>query len=499
MLFTDPVFVFGFLPLALLCFHLTLHRVGGEMAINVLVLASLVFYGMWSQIYLLLLVAQLLANWLLAGRIAALARTGSPTGRWLAAGVALNLALLGYFKYRNFFLQTVSDLGGPTFDLAPLFVPLGISFHTFQQIAFLADVADEAEERHNLRHYMLFVLFFPQLIAGPIVLHQEMGRQLEQLGQSRRIGFERIVPGLVVFCFGLFKKVCLADNIAPYADAAFAWPVHLALFEAWGGVLAYALQLFLDFSGYSDMAVGLGLMFGLILPFNFDHPFRATSMIEYWKRWHITMTRFFTMYLYTPLALALYRRVEARNAGRILSFVSVTALPTFLTFLASGLWHGAGWTFIAFGLVNGIGLVVNHIWNAAQPRRLPNLLGWALTAGCILVTLIYFRSGSLAQAHAILKAMVDPHGLGLPTFLTDMLHLHLPHPVDFQVFDSPPVLARLLGWLALLGPLALLLPNPAKAPLTLIPSARMALALSLIIWLSLGWINEPRTFLYFQF
>lgn len=495
MLFTAPSFIFLFLPAALLAFHLTQRRIGGEAAINVLVLASMVFYGVWSQIYLALLIAQLLANWWLAGRIA----TSRRPEHWLAAGVAANLALLGYFKYRNFFLQTLTDLGGPGFDLAPLFVPLGISFHTFQQIAFLADVAEESEERPSLRHYLLFVLFFPQLIAGPIVLHQEMGRQLNALGASRRVGLDLIVPGLVVFCFGLFKKVCLADRIAPYADAAFAWPVHLQLFEAWAGALAYALQLFLDFSGYSDMAVGLGLMFGLKLPFNFDAPFRATSMIEYWKRWHITMTRFFTMYLYTPMALAFYRRADAAGAGPLGVFLSVTALPTMLTFLASGLWHGAGWNFIAFGVVNGVGLVINHAWNAAGGPRLPRLLGWWLTALCILVTLVYFRSGSVAQAHAMLRSMVDPSGLGVPEFVARILHGLNLRVVDFAVFDSPPVLARLLGWLVLLGPLALLLPNPAKRPLDLRPSSRLALALAGIVWLSLGWINEPRTFLYFQF
>jgi alginate O-acetyltransferase complex protein AlgI len=494
MLFTDPVFLFAFLPITLVLYLLARRSFGGQAAIMVLLTASIFFYGYWSLKYLALLLSQVLVNYLFARQ---LSRNQSRALLWTAIGV--NLLLLGYFKYRNFFLENLSLVSGWQFHLSLLFVPLGISFHTFQQITFLTDVADGEEEVPPLPQYMLFVIFFPQLIAGPIVLHREMGRQLAEVVSGKVLDRMSFGPGFAIFCFGLFKKVCLADNLANFVDTAFDWPIHLQFLEAWTAAVGYALQLFFDFSGYSDMAVGLGLMFGFILPFNFNIPFASTSMTEYWKRWHITMTRFFTMYCYTPLALAAHRIVDDRGYARLRAFILCIAGPTLITFLASGLWHGAGWTFIVFGLVNGIGLLINHAWREAKMPKLPKLLAWALTMTTILITLVYFRSGSLEQAHSILKAMFLPDRIVLPLW-ADALAAKLGVAVTFfEVFQASNFTAHFVCLIILFAPLAVLLPNPAAQPLKVTPSLPLAFSMAGMIWLTLGLLGEPRTFLYFQF
>jgi D-alanyl-lipoteichoic acid acyltransferase DltB (MBOAT superfamily) len=494
MLFTDPVFLFAFLPATLVLYYLTRRFAGGRVAIWFLVLASAFFYGYWSVKYLALLLSQILINYVFAQR---LARSQSRGLLWTAIG--FNLALLGYFKYRNFFLENLSLLTDWQFHLAALFVPLGISFHTFQQITYLTDVADGEEEVPPLPRFILFVTFFPQLIAGPIVLHREMGKQLQAAAADQWPQQSLFGPGFVIFCFGLFKKVCLADTLARYVDLFFVWPQHLQPAEAWAGSVGYALQLFFDFSGYSDMAVGLGLMFGFVLPFNFNNPFAATSMTEYWKRWHITMTRFFTMYCYAPISLAAHRLAAERDIRGVGAFLLCIAWPTLVAFLASGLWHGAGWTFIVFGLVNAIGLIVNHAWREAKMPRLPRVLGWALTMATILVTLVYFRSGSLQQAHAMLHAMFWPGQIQLPLWASALANRLGLHTAFYPIFEAATFTTRYLGLLVLLAPLAILLPNPAAQPLRVVPSFRTAFAIAAAIWLTLGWLGEPRTFLYFQF
>ncbi len=499
MVFSDPVFIVGFLPIALIIFHLLRTMANGTAAVAALVGLSMCFYAYWSVPFLFLLLAQIGINYLLAVGIQR--RSDIARGLfWLA--VVFNLCLLGYFKYRNFFMENVADLIGINFTLTRLVVPLAISFHTFQQIALLADVKDGDAEVPPLLNYVFFVIFFPQLIAGPIVLHREMGKQVTATREGRGLALSMFAPGLFLFAFGLFKKICLADNIAFFADMAFTPHEALTTVEAWAGSISYALQLYFDFSGYSDMAVGLGLMFGFRLPFNFLIPYAAPSMIEYWKRWHITMTRFFTMYTYMPVALSATRTAMNRGYGPATTFTLATLLPTILTFLLSGLWHGAGWTFIMFGLVNGIGLAINHAWKAAKLVTLPRVVGWALTMVTILVTLVYFRSTSLGQAHAILKSMFVPTDvLAVPAWVLTYLPWQQlrDHVGSFTLFAEASTTAHLLGWIAILGPLSLLLPPLSAQPDRLQPTWRMGFAMAGMAWLVLGFIDQPRSFLYFAF
>ena len=499
MVFSDPMFLSGFLPASLLIFHLFRVRVGGAQAHWALVILSMFFYLYWSVAFLALLVAQIVVNFCFARRLEM-----APDRRVLRLALIMNLCLLGYFKYRNFFLQNLSELVGVHLRLANLVVPLGISFHTFQQIALLVDIKNEQEKTPPFLNYMLFVLFFPQLIAGPIVLHREMGKQIAALRTGQGLGLALLAPGVLIFAVGLFKKVCLADSIAFYADLAFEPKQSLMMPEAWAGSIAYMLQLFFDFSGYSEMAVGLGLMFGFTLPNNFLVPYTATSMIEFWKRWHITMTRFFMTYVNTPLWLRLRRYLRNsprfRNpAGAAPEFVVTVAVPVLVTFLLAGLWHGAGWTFICFGLVNGAGLVINQAWNAARLPALPKLLGWALTMLVTIVGLVYFRAQDLSQAHYILQQMFWPtEPLSVPTWASTILPFNLPIRTFSFLGDLRSAL-YCFYWIALLSILAAVMPAVAAKPGSLSPSVPKAFAVASMAWLIAGLIGEPRTFLYFAF
>jgi D-alanyl-lipoteichoic acid acyltransferase DltB (MBOAT superfamily) len=495
MVFSDPIFIVGFLPIALLLFHLCRARANGDAAIACLIILSMIFYAYWSLPFLLVLLGQIAVNYLLGSRLQRTASRGI-----LAIVVTFNLGLLGYFKYRNFFLENIEALAGTHFALAKIIVPLGISFHTFQQIALMVDIKDGEAELPPLPNYALFVLFFPQLIAGPVVLHREMGKQISAIRAGSGAGLAMFGAGATLFVIGLFKKVALADNIAVYADAAFAPGQPLMIPEAWIGAIDYALQLYFDFSGYSDMAVGLGLMFGITLPHNFLIPFAAPSMIDYWKRWHITMTRFFTMYVYTPLALSATRYAMMRRIPAAPQFLLAVAFPTIVTFLLSGLWHGAGWTFVCFGLVNGLALAINHAWNASVFPSLPRIVGWALTMVTVIVTLVYFRSGTLAQAHYLLHQMFAPtEPLSVPGWASTLVPaLRLPTGT-FTLLSELRDSVYCLAWTVLLGILALIVPPIAARPGRLNPSYALAFATAAMGWLILDFIDQPRTFLYFAF
>jgi alginate O-acetyltransferase complex protein AlgI len=506
MVFSDKFFLFVFLPVTFITFQLTRRFAGGSPSIVVLIAFSCAFYGYWSIPYLGLLLSQILINYCFAKTLS------KKDNAWIfRCAVTFNLVLLGYFKYRNFFMENVGELIGVPFIASALVVPLAISFHTFQQIALLADVRDGEAELPPLLNYIFFVVFFPQLIAGPIVLHREMGEQVARARAARGFEFGTLGVGGFLLLFGLFKKVFLADMLAPHIDLAYYPGLRLSCIEAWLAVVGYPLQLYMDFSGYSDMAVGLGLIFGFRLPNNFLLPLRATSMIDYWKRWHITMTRFFTMYVYLPLALSLARwarRGRLNRFGQLSVFSTSVAVPTFVTFLASGLWHGAGWTFIMFGAVNGIGLVVNHYWSELKCPALPRLVGWILTMGTIFVTLVYFRSTSLKQAHYMLGQLFDVHSLGVaPWWLAQLarrvgLPLHLTASGESGYFEwlyNTTEALTTVSWIAILAVLALILPALSAAPEKIRPTWRNAFASAAMILLTLGVLNQPRSFLYFAF
>lgn len=413
MLFNSVEFVFFFLPIVLLAYYLCSILVKKDEArYLVLVLCSLFFYGWWNYKYLLIIVASITFNYTL-GTFLSRSDAAPKKKLILAGGIAANLFLLGYFKYTDFLLSTIAQIGGTDYVFQNIVLPLAISFFTFQQIAYLVDSYKSETREYNFIHYTLFVTFFPQLIAGPIVHHKEMMPQFQKrLASSETL--KNIYLGAFFFSIGLFKKIVIADGISIYANNAFGAAdsgLTLYVLDAWGGALAYTFQLYFDFSGYADMAIGAALMFGIKLPINFNSPYKSVNITEFWRRWHMTLSRFLRDYIYIPLGGN--RKGSARKHTNLM-----------ITMLLGGLWHGAGWNFIIWGGLHGFYLVINHFWqtlSASSVKRLPKPLlsiyrffAWLLTFLAVVVAWVFFRAVTLDGAIIMLKGMFGLNGFEVP-------------------------------------------------------------------------------------
>ena len=514
MLFNSVEFVFAFFPLTALVFF-ALGRHSPSAAAAWLALASLFFYGWWNWIYVPLLVASAAFNYLCGVRLAKLVRSGATRAATalFAFAIVADLALLGYYKYANFFLDIWTSVGGGPRAAAQIVLPLGISFFTFTQIAFLADVRRGYAREYNPIHYGLFVTYFPHLIAGPILHHKEMMPQFQE-PRTYRPHAEDFAVGLTIFVIGLFKKTVIADSVGPYAASLFLTGERPDLFAAWGGVLAYTFQLYFDFSGYSDMAIGLSRVFGVKLPLNFDSPYKAINIVDFWRRWHMTLSRFLRDYLYIPLG--------GNRKGPLRRYVNL-----FLTMLLGGLWHGAGWTFVLWGGLHGIYLIVNHAWKGLcerlgrDPARTTlggRIAARALTFLAVIVAWVFFRATSLEDALAILRGMAGLNGASLPASLAPYLgpmRGMLEHwGVAFHLGGGTRFVLQYL-WIALLLPVVMLAPNtqeilgrfePAlnvpRAPPTRFtwqPTARWAAVAAVASVCGLLSLTRVSEFLYYQF
>jgi alginate O-acetyltransferase complex protein AlgI len=410
VLFNSFPFIFAFLPIVLVGFF-ALARYSDRLAAGWLAAASLFFYGWWDARYVALLVASIGVNFVLGSRIARLRESRGPQASrgWLFVAIVANLALLGYFKYTNFFLDNLQALTGRAVQLPDIVLPLGISFFTFTQIAFLVDAHRGLAREYNITHYALFVTWFPHLIAGPILHHREMMPQFQERA-TYRLNWENIAVGLTMFIIGLFKKTVIADDLAGFVTPAFtaaAAGTSLTLLEAWGAALAYTFQIYFDFSGYTDMALGASRMFGIVLPLNFRSPYKATSVIDFWRRWHITLSRFLRDYVYIPLGGN--RRSSARRYVNLLA-----------TMLIGGLWHGAAWTFVIWGALHGAYLMINHGWRWLRRRigvpALPDggALATATTFVAVVVAWVFFRAPDAGTAFGIIAGMAGQNGVVLP-------------------------------------------------------------------------------------
>jgi D-alanyl-lipoteichoic acid acyltransferase DltB (MBOAT superfamily) len=349
----------------------------------------------------------------------------------LAGAIGLNLVLLGYFKYANFFADNLNSFAGTALPIAQVVLPLGISFFTFTQIAFLVDTYQGKVKEFNIVHYTLFVTYFPHLIAGPVLHHKEMMPQFAKRDVCH-INWDNVAVGLSIFVLGLAKKVLIADSLAEFATPIFSAVAaggQPMLFEAWIGALAYTLQLYFDFSAYSDMAIGISLMFNVRLPMNFNSPYKATSIIDFWRRWHMTLSRFLRDYLYIPLG--------GSRHGKFRRYLNL-----FITMLLGGLWHGAGWTFVIWGALHGIYLMVNHAWRGIKEKmgwrdggRLSKLGAGALTFLAVVVGWVFFRADSFTSAMTMLHGMAGMNGVSLPTSLEGKIgHYFVGR--DWIVFDN---------------------------------------------------------------
>lgn len=420
MLFNSFVFIFLFLPLTLAGYFLLNRFHKYEWAKGWLVVASLYFYAFFNPSYLPIILSSIVINYSIGSALV------KNTGWFLAhrkillvAGVLFNLGLLGYFKYTDFFIENINALFATSFLLKNILLPLGISFFTFQQTAFVVDCFNRKGRLPSFFDYCNFVTFFPQLIAGPIVLPEEMLPQFAS-EENRRVKYKNLVNGLFIFGLGLVKKVLIADSIAVFANAGFGLQVeHFTMAEAWLISISYTMQLYFDFSGYCDMAIGIGRMFNINLPLNFNAPYRAVNFQDFWRRWHMTLNRFLTQYVYIPLGGS---RVKERQV-----FLNI-----FLVFFISGIWHGAGWTFIIWGILHGVGVMICRRWKNTG-GKMPSWLGMFVTFFFVNILWVLFRADTLHQAWVIIRSMFDNLNLTLTPVFTSHLPSILPNMTNMLI------------------------------------------------------------------
>ncbi|HMR51710.1 MAG TPA: MBOAT family O-acyltransferase [Amaricoccus sp.] len=493
MLFNSYEYILVFLPVTVLVF-LMLGRRSQSWALGWLIVASVVFYAYWRPFNLAIIGPSLAVNWLFARRLLALAGDESRNAarRWtLTLGIAFNVCLLGYFKYANFGVTVANDLMGANFVLHTIILPLGISFITFQKIAFLIDVAGGRIKGFTLRDFLLFVMFFPQLIAGPIV---HFGETMPQFHRATcRFDAMLYATGITLFAFGLFKKVVLADGVAEHVTPVFAYAAaggDATMVQSWLAAVGFTLQIYFDFSGYSDMACGAALLFGVRLPMNFYSPLKASSIIEFWLHWHITLTRFLTAYIFNPITLALTRR-RAMRRQRMLgarfsdlgAFLQTLAFPTLTTMLISGLWHGAGYTFLVWGALHGVYIVINHAWRQYGPRpadpagrssRVAVGAGFVLTFLAVVVAMVIFRAPTIAAAGNILLGMTGLNGLGLPEKIAGLIQMPGLGPMLLGEGAVDPVsFATASAYVTGLLAIALLMPNSLQMLAAEVPALHL--------------------------
>ncbi|SEI84106.1 D-alanyl-lipoteichoic acid acyltransferase DltB, MBOAT superfamily [Propionispira arboris] len=513
MLFNSYEFLFFFLPVAMGIFYFIVKLKSKRLAVPWLVFVSFIFYAWWNPVFLILLGASVCFNYgvgyFLLQKNYHSYKNIKPI-YLLIFGVFINLLALAYYKYFNFFILNMNTLFNLSIPSENIILPIGISFFTFTQIAFLVDAYRGCVEEYRFISYMLFVTFFPHLIAGPILHHKEMMSQFES-DKLLKVNWENIIIGTVVFILGLFKKVIIADHLALYAtpifDAAAQGNVP-QLFEAWIGALAYTLQLYFDFSGYSDMAIGLALLCNVRLPVNFFSPYKAKSVIDFWRRWHMTLSRYLKDYVYIPLGGNRYG--EFRRLRNLL-----------VTMLLGGIWHGAGWTFFVWGGLHGFYLIVNHTWRKFE-ICLPNIINWGLTFVSVVTAWVFFRADTLQTAILIIKGMFGFNGISLAENLAYRIPLLSGFGFDFSGFMTITNLSltKVVPWILIALIIVLLLPNTMELTAAYKPALRISaknietkyvqywqwkpsyvwsIALGIIAVLSILSMSNVSAFLYFQF
>ncbi len=517
MLFNSLEFIFVFLPISVIIYALLGKKFNQVVSITWVVACSFFFYAWWNPTYLILLVLSILFNYSFAKLIQAKVLSNNTltppdkafnTGKLLLiVGVACNLALLGYFKYANFFIDTINQVINTSFNLEHIILPLAISFFTFQQIAYLVDSYRGEVSNTKLLNYSLFVSFFPQLIAGPIVHHKEMMPQFSS-NEHFKQWYENITYGLLYFAIGLFKKIILADtagNIATPLFTEVANGVVLNFFDAWLAATGYTLQLYFDFSGYCDMAIGAALMFGIKLPLNFNAPYKAVNIIDFWRRWHMTLSRFLRDYLYIPLG--------GNRQGLVRKNTNLM-----ITMLLGGMWHGAGWTFIIWGGLHGFYLIMNHAWqifrekvlghDIQQSSSVGRALSVFLTLMMVIIAWVFFRSSSLESAISMLQSMAGYNGASIPEAVIRTV------PALNSVINSLNIQLTSIGgnffytsWSSILLIIPFLFGPTSHRLIEMVKqkkwhlgmNKRTAYALSVVLLLSFINLNKNSEFLYFQF
>jgi alginate O-acetyltransferase complex protein AlgI len=507
MIFNSYEFIFIFFPLSLLGFYF-ISRFGTNYKIIYLSIVSLLFYTYWNAYSLLIISFSICINYFLGSQ---LLKQEIKNYNLLLFSIIFNIIFLGYFKYLNFFIFNINFfltlLNLTTISNFNIMLPLGVSFFTFTQITYLIECYNKNIKVKNFFSYILFVTFFPHLIAGPIlkytsIINQFIDKKIFIIDKTK------IAVGITIFIIGLGKKILIADSIGYYADLIYNSSSNNVLepqiILSWLGSISYLFQLYFDFSGYSDMAIGIALFFGILLPINFNSPLRATSIIDFWNSWHISLTQFIREYIYNPITIRLTRfsleKSETQKIFLILIF------PTLLTFTIIGFWHGANWTFVIFGLMNGLFIVVNYLWNKIKLNNnrsssLNTYIAWLITFLSINISFVLFRADNLLQALKIYKAMIGLNGMSYPSIETKFWEGSI-------IFNSGEF-ANMLGLITISFFIVIFLPNTKS----LIPfykeknfdnyklfnSYWFPVILSFIFAISLLQIKKTSPFLYFQF
>ena len=475
MVFSSYVFILAFLPVVLSVYYALSRLKNGIYQRLFLIAASLFFYGYYNTRYLILITASIAVNY---GIALAIQKHRAKAGRLLLViGILFNVGLIGYFKYYDFFVENINAVFGCSFTLRHLLLPLGISFFTFQQLSFLISVWRGEEKVERFRDYCIFVTFVPQLVAGPIVLYSEM---IPQFKDERRRFFnpDYFASGIWLFSVGLFKKAVIADTLALFADNGFGM-TNLGLAAGWITALSYTLQIYFDFSGYSDMAVGLGRMFNIDIPFNFRSPYRSESISEFWRRWHITLGRALSTYVYKPLG------GNRRGLFR-------TCVNLFLTFLVSGLWHGAAWTFVLWGALHGLFVVAERILDKPL-QKIPKPVRICGTFLVVTALWVLFRADGFGQALEVWRGMVafgDPAISQLSTIVGTAAYIDFPLALDC---------VYILVLEAVLLFVVFRCPNSSDLLDRFTPSRKTMIAAAVLFTVALLCLTRESVFIYFNF
>lgn len=483
MLFNSYTFIFAFLPIMLLgYFWLVSKRLIIESKLW-LVGGSLFFYSFWNIYYLPLLLSSIFVNFFAGSALAKGKEQKITKKQLLIFGIIFNIALLGFFKYTDFLLSNLNTLG-THFELLHIILPLGISFFTFTQIAFLVDAYKGKVKEYNLLNYMLFVSYFPHLLAGPILHHSEMMPQFASRW-NWAVRWRNLAVGLFLFSIGLFKKVVIADTFSEWANTGFDTATTLNLFEAWATSLSYTFQLYFDFSGYTDMAIGMSLMFNIKLPINFNSPYKARDIQDFWRRWHITLSRFLRDYIYIPLG--------GNQTSKMRNYFNL-----FFVFLIGGIWHGASWMFVVWGALHGIAIVIHRIWKDLG-LRMWNWLGWFITFNFVNIAWVFFRAKDLESAEKVLGGMVGIGGVVLPDKLAGKLAFLEKYGIGFESWlGDIGGNAWTLFLIASAVVFTLMVRNSAELSKNFKPNWNYLLAM-IILSSSLLFIQKASAFLYFNF
>jgi len=485
LLFNSYEFIFAFLPITFFIYFYLNHKRLTEASKGFLVFSSLFFYSWWNPIYLPIILVSMIFNYGIGEVFTkdSFKRVSKKSVLWFA--ILSNILLLSYFKYMDFFISNINFITGENIGLYHLALPLGISFFTFQQISYLVDSYKGETKEYDFLNYALFVTFFPQLIAGPIVHHKEMMPQFAKT-RNKVKNYRNIAIGLFIFSIGLFKKVVIADTFAVWATQGFDVATTLNLFEAWAASLSYTFQLYFDFSGYTDMAIGAALLFNIKLPINFNSPYKALSIQDFWRRWHITLSRFLKDYIYIPLG--------GNRKGEFRTYTNLI-----VTFIIGGLWHGAGWTFVFWGFLHGFALVVHRAWSKLD-FKLWTWLAWFITFNFINIAWVFFRAKGWDDAIKVLGSMFSLDYIVLPNMLESRLPFLLNYGIEFGRFLSNISAGKdLVFWMLIAFILILFFKNSTNNIQSIKLKYKTALLTAGMLVYSFLSMYKPSEFLYFNF